>query len=96
MTTAEKDLVHHYLRAVDLLGRMNPSLEPGPIPTSAYRHSAQALIATAKDIDAAITRMIERGEDHLFAPTLTSAMLRLDAEKRSSRTAIQQRFPPRM
>lgn len=92
MTAAEKELAHYLLRAVDLLGRMNPSREPGRIPTSSYRHSAQALVAAAREINAAVERMIERGEDELFAPTLTRAMVLLGAEKRSERVVIRNRF----
>ncbi|MGN2636947.1 hypothetical protein ACWEKT_05055 [Nocardia takedensis] len=93
LTAAEKDLVHYLLRAIDLIGRMNPSQEPGRVPTSAYRHSAQALVAAAADINAAVERMIERGEEDLFAPTLTTAMLLLDAERRSERAVVRTRFP---
>ena len=92
LTVAEKDLVHHYLRAVDLVGRLNPSHEAGRIPTSAFRHSAQALMATAREINTAVERMLDRGETDIFAPTLTRAMLMLDAERRSERTAIKARF----
>ncbi|MET7767184.1 hypothetical protein [Nocardia sp. NPDC005366] len=92
LTAAEKELVDQLLRAIDLLGRMNPSREPGRIPTSAYRHSAQALLAAARNINAAIEHMIDRGETELFAPTLTRAMTLLDAEKRSERVVIRNRF----
>jgi hypothetical protein len=93
LTVAEKDLVHHYLRAVDIVGRLNPSYEPGRVPTSAFRQSAQALLAAARQINDAVERMIDRGESDIFAPTLTRAMLMLDAERRSERAAIRDRFP---
>jgi hypothetical protein len=89
MTRAEQDLVHHYLRAVDLMGRLNPAHEPGRIPTVAITHTAQALVAAAKELTKALEDMLERGEKEIYGPTLTRAMLLLDAQRRTERVVIR-------
>jgi hypothetical protein len=93
LTQAEQDLVHHYLRAVDLLGRLNPAHEPGRIPTYACTHAAQALVSAAKELVQALEAMVERGEKEIFAPTLTRAMLLLGAERRTERVRIEDKGP---
>ncbi|WP_207926989.1 hypothetical protein [Actinocrispum wychmicini] len=89
MTRAEQDLVHHYLRAVDLMGRLNPAHEPGRIPTIAVTHAAQALVSAARELVKALEAMVDRGEKEIYAPTLTRAMLLLDAQRRTERVLIQ-------
>lgn len=88
LTLAEQDLVEGYLRIADLLGRMNPAREPSRLPTSYYRNPAQALVAAARELAAAVEAMIERGETEIYGPTLTRAMLMMDAEARTGRTRV--------
>jgi len=88
---AEQQLVEGYLRLADLLGRINPAREPGRIPTKYYRNPAQALVAAARDLAATVEAMIERGEGEIYGPTLTRAMLLMDAEARTGRVRV---IPP--
>jgi hypothetical protein len=89
MTQAEQDLVHHYLRAVDLMGRLNPAHEPGRIRTVAITHTAQALVSAARELTRALEAMLARGEKDIYGPTLTRAMLLLDAQRRTERVLIR-------
>jgi hypothetical protein len=88
LTLAEQQLVEGYLRVADLLGRINPGREPGRIPTKYYRNPAQALVAAARDLAATVEAMIERGEGEIYGPTLTRAMLLMDAEARTGRVRV--------
>jgi hypothetical protein len=94
LTQAEQDLVHHYLRAVDLMGRLNPAHAPGRIPTVAITHTAQALVSTARELTKALEAMLERGEKEIYGPTLTRAMLLLDGQRRTERVQIKDDVAP--
>ena len=96
LTLAEQGLVERYLRVVDVLARMNPAREPGRLPTTYWRQPAQALLAASRDLLASVEEMIERGEDEIHAPTLTRAMVLLDADTRTGRLRIppQEPAPP--
>jgi hypothetical protein len=88
LTRAEGDLVDHYLRIVDLLGRINPAR--GTDTYGALR-AAQALPAEAAGLRDALTAMHSRGETELHAATLARALRVLDGERRSERVTM----PPR-
>src|SRR5437763_15596110 len=89
LTRAEQDFVHHYLRMIDLLARINPAHETARMPTTLYVSTVQALVAAANELSGAVTPMRERGEADVFAPTLAAAVLRLGAERRTRRLLLR-------
>lgn len=85
LTRAEGEFIDSYLEVVDQLGRINPA--HGSQTYGALR-AAQALVARAADLRAALMLMHARGESELHAPTLTRALRVLDGERRASRITV--------
>lgn len=85
LTRAECDVVDAYLALCDLLGRANPAR--GGDTYGALR-AAQALPARAAALRDALTRMHDRGESELHAPTLARALRVLDGERRTGRVPL--------
>jgi hypothetical protein len=85
LTSAEADVVDHYLAVVDYLGRVNLARAD-----DTYRAllAAQALASHAARLRDALALMWERGETSIYAETLGKALRVLDAERRIARIAI--------
>lgn len=85
LTRAEAELVDCYLEVVDLLGRINPARGRD---TYGGLRAAQALVAKAEALREALTRMHQRGESEVHAPTLARAIRVLDGERRTARVTL--------
>ncbi|MEU6811314.1 hypothetical protein ABZ920_20440 [Streptomyces sp. NPDC046831] len=85
LTHAEGELIDHYLRVADLLGRINPAREG-----STYRglRAAQALVREAAGLRDALSLMHQRGESELHSTTLARALRVLDGERRTARVTV--------
>jgi hypothetical protein len=90
LTRAESELVDAYLAVVDAAGRANPAR--GGDTYSALR-AAQALVARAAELRAALDRMHRRGESELHAATLARALRVLDGERRAGRVGLPPERP---
>ncbi|MEE1798870.1 MULTISPECIES: hypothetical protein [unclassified Streptomyces] len=90
LTRAEGEVVDHYLRIVDLLGRINPAR--GTDTYGALR-AAQALPAQVAGLRDALTAMHRRGESELYAATLARALRTLDGERRAARVTVPPEHP---
>lgn len=85
LTRAEGDFVDSYLHVVDLVGRINPSRAED---TYSALRAAQALVAGAVELRAALTLMHARGETHLHTTTLDRTLRVLDGERRAGRVTL--------
>ncbi|MET7937887.1 hypothetical protein [Streptomyces sp. NPDC005322] len=85
LTRAEGSVIDHYLEAVDLLGRTNPSRGSD---TYGSLRAAQALVGKAVALRDALALMHERGESELHAATLARALRVLDGERRAERVTL--------
>lgn len=85
LTSAEADLIDHYLAAVDCLGLINPARAGH---TYGALRAAQALAGHTAALRDALARMFERGETSIHAATLARALRILDAERRIAKIAI--------
>ncbi|MEV7872434.1 hypothetical protein AB0P17_41445 [Streptomyces sp. NPDC088124] len=90
LTRAECEVVDHYLRIVDLLGRINPARGTD---TYAALRAAQALPAQVAGLRDALTVMHQRGERELYATTLARALRTLDGERRAGRVTLPPEQP---
>jgi hypothetical protein len=85
LTSAERDFLHHYLRAIELLGRINPAAAEH---TYGGINAAQALVSEVAKLRDALTLMHQRGETEIHNEPLTRALRILDAEKRIQRLSL--------
>ncbi|AEW92727.1 MULTISPECIES: hypothetical protein [Streptomycetaceae] len=92
LTRAEGEVIDRYLEAADLLGKINPARTT---QTYSALRAAQALVARATELRAALELMYERGEHELHTRVLAEAMRVLDGERRAGRPAIPPEQPPR-
>jgi hypothetical protein len=90
LTRAEQDLVEHYLKVIDLVGRLNPAGDGAHQQGLGNVLAAQALVSEARHLLAAAETMRDRGETELHVGTLARAMRVLDGERRMARI----RLPP--
>lgn len=88
LTRAEQDLVEHYLRVVDFVGRINPAADTGHFDVMRCVLAAQGLLAEARALLVAAETMRERGETEVFPQTLARAMRVLDGERRTARVLL--------
>jgi hypothetical protein len=93
LTRAEADLLDHYLRAVDLLARLNPAREAGHRELLGTLHAAQALAAEARALLRTVETMRERGESEVHTETLARAMRFMDGERRMARLRLSPADP---
>ncbi|MFJ3160696.1 hypothetical protein [Streptomyces kanasensis] len=85
LTRAEGAYVDAYLDVVDQLGRLNPARAAH---TYGALRAAQALVAGAEALRAALTLMHGRGEAEVHARTLARALRALDGERRTERVTL--------
>lgn len=85
LTRAEGEVIDRYLRAADLLGRINPARGTD---TYGGLRAAQALVREAVALRDALTLMHQRGESELHASVLARALLVLDGERRTARVTV--------
>ncbi|MBG0826381.1 hypothetical protein HS041_01105 [Planomonospora sp. ID67723] len=85
LTRAEQDFLHHYLRIVELLGRINPA-------SAEYTYTgvraAQALVTEAAGLREALTSMYDRAEKEIHREPLVRALRMLGAEERIGRLSL--------
>jgi hypothetical protein len=86
LTRAEGELIDQYLRAVDLLARINPTRRSD---TYGALRAAQALVPAALDLRLALTTMHLRAEPELHTGVLAQALRVLDGERRTRRLLLQ-------
>jgi hypothetical protein len=85
LTSAETAVIHHYVAALEYLGRINPARADH---THRALLAAQALASHAADLRDALALMWERGETTIYTDTLARALHALDAETRVARLAV--------
>jgi hypothetical protein len=85
LTGAERDFLHHYLRVIELLGRINPAAAEH---TYGGVNAAQALVSEVSKLRDALTLMHQRGETEIHKEPLTRALRMLDAEARIQRLSL--------
>lgn len=85
LTEAEADLLHHYLKALDSLARINPARADRTLDAL---HAAQALAAHAGAIRDALALLYERGQTELDPATLARALAALGAPGRVARLSV--------
>jgi hypothetical protein len=82
LTAAEADLLEHYVRILELLGRLNPAR------TASTVHGClvgQALVSEARALHAALASMQSRGQDEVFHHVLSRALRHLQADRHLAR-----------
>ncbi|GAA3130364.1 hypothetical protein GCM10010466_21290 [Planomonospora alba] len=85
LTRAEQDFLHHYLRVLELLGRLNPASAEH---TYAGVNAAQALVTEAAKLRDALTLMYDRAETEIHREPLVRALRLLGADERVRRLAL--------
>ncbi|GGK70397.1 hypothetical protein Ppa06_36180 [Planomonospora parontospora subsp. parontospora] len=85
LTRAEQDFLDHYLRILELLGRINPASAEY---TYAGVTAAQALATEAAKLRDALTLMYDRAEKEIHREPLVRALRILGAEDRLRRLAL--------
>jgi hypothetical protein len=85
LTSAEADMVEHYLAVIDSLGALNPARADH---THRALLAAQKLVAHASALRDALALMHERGETVMYPDTLAIALRALDAPRRLSHLRV--------
>ncbi|GGS45476.1 hypothetical protein GCM10010156_00060 [Planobispora rosea] len=85
LTRAEQDFLHHYLRILELLGRINPASAER---TYGSVNAAQALVSEAAKLREALTLMYDRAETEIHREPLVRALRMLGAEDRLRRLCL--------
>ncbi|GAA3442414.1 hypothetical protein [Planomonospora venezuelensis] len=85
LTRAEQDFLHHYLKVLELLGRINPASAEY---TYAGVNAAQALVTEAAGLRDALTSMYDRAEKEIHREPLVRTLRILGAEERIRRLSL--------
>ncbi|MBB2914445.1 hypothetical protein FHS43_005757 [Streptosporangium becharense] len=85
LTRAEQDFLNHYLRIIELLGRINPAYAEYTI---GGMNAAQALVSEAVKLREALTLMYDRAETEIHREPLVQALRMLGAEERVRRLSV--------
>ncbi|MFG3437519.1 hypothetical protein ACGF0J_09770 [Nonomuraea sp. NPDC047897] len=86
LTRAEQDFLHHYLRILELLGRINPASAEH---TYTGVNASQALVTEAARLRDALTLMYDRDEKEIHSEPLVRALRILGAEDRLRRLSLR-------
>ncbi|MFI7442885.1 hypothetical protein [Nonomuraea indica] len=85
LTRAEQDFLDHYLRILELLGRINPASAEH---TYTGVNAAQALVTEAARLRDALTLMYDRDEREIHSEPLVRALRILGADDRIRRLSL--------